>query len=216
MNQNNTAGSQSLVRQLFFKSTLVLLLLVAIATGAWYVVTEQEKAIQKVESQKLKDLNGLISQVNFLRSQVKLYQLYGDKYKDLVRKGIVKKQDRVFWVDSMIQMQQSLVMPKFTFKFSPEAVLSSGSFDRLKIDKSIFYYSLLNIKMALQHEGDLLTFLEAMNERVSPLYLVESCRTEMIEGELEDRQALSFDIDKGNVTVDCSFVVFHSHAKLAI
>jgi len=216
MNVQNSVNSESIVKQLFFKATVVLLLLITIAVGAWYVITAEEKSLQKVENQKVKELNGLISQVNFLRSQVKLYALYGDKYKDLVRKGVVKKQDRVFWVDSMVQMQESLVMPDFTFKFSPESVLNSESFTALRIEKNIFYFSRLDVKMGLQHEGDLLTFLEAVNARVSPLYLVESCRSEMSKKELDDREDVNFDLEKGNVKVDCSFIVFHTHAKLVL
>jgi len=216
MNSQNSAVSHSLIRQLFFTVSLVLILIVGLLAGSWYVITEEQKSIQKIENQKIKELNSLRSQVDFLRSQVKLYYLYGDKYKDLVRKGIVKKQDRVFWVDSMVQMQKSLVMPGFNFKFSPEAVLSSERFSNIIIDKDIFYFSRLDLNMALQHDGDLLTFLEAINERVSPLYLVESCQSSLLNEMLEDNEVMNFDPETGNIKVQCSLIVFHSHAKEAI
>lgn len=216
MNSQNSAVSHSLIRQLFFTATLVLILIIGVSVGSWYVITEEQEALHKIESQKIKELNSLRSQVDFLRSQVKLYYLYGDKYKDLVRQGIVKKQDRVFWVDSMIQMQKSLVMPDFTFKFSPEAVLSSERFSDIKLDKDIFYFSRLDLNMAIQHDGDLLTFLEAINERISPLYLVESCQSEMLNKSLEENEIMNFDPERGNIKVQCSLIVFHSHSKEAI
>ncbi|MEA3404128.1 MAG: hypothetical protein U9R28_00110 [Pseudomonadota bacterium] len=216
MNSQDNAVSHSLIRQLFFTVSLVLILIIGLSAASWYVITEEQKEIQKVESQKIKELNSLRSQVEFLRSQVKLYYLYGDKYKDLVRQGIVKKQDRVFWVDSIVQMQKSLVMPDFTFKFSPEAALSSERFSNIKIDKNIFYFSRLDLNMAIQHDGDLLTFLEAINERISPLYLVESCQSAMLNEKLEDNEVMNFDPEKGNIKVQCSLIVFHSHSKEAI
>jgi len=216
MNSQDSAVSHSLIRQLFFTVSLVLILIVGLSAASWYVITEEQKSIQKIENQKINQLNSLRSQVEFLRSQVKLYYQYGDKYKDLVRKGIVKKQDRVFWVDSMVQMQKSLVMPDFTFKFSPEALLSSERFSDIKIDKNIFYFSRLDLNMSIQHDGDLLTFLEAINERISPLYLVESCQSSMLNKNLEDNEVLNFDPEKGNIKVQCTLIVFHSHSKEAI
>lgn len=210
------SSSQSLIRQLFFKSTLVLVALVLVAGGAWFILTEEQAAFQKVENQKVRSLNGLISQVNFLRSQVRLYDQYGEKYKALVSQGVVKKQDRVFWVDSMVQMQQSLVMPEFNFSFTPESTLTSAQFNRIQINKPIFFFSRLNVKMGLQHEADLLTFLDAVNTRVSPLYLVDSCKTEIQVKDLKKTDDLNFNPDKGNIKADCSFIVFHSHAKIAI
>ncbi len=216
MNSRNNTASHSLVRKLFFKVALVLILLVGLSAGSWYIITEEQKEIQKVESKKIEELNSLRSQVDFLRSQVKLYYLYGDKYKELVRKGIVKKKDRVFWVDSLVQMQQSLVIPNFTFKFSPETLLASKHFENITIDKNIFYFSHLNLQMNLQHDGDLLTFLEAVNERISPLYLIDSCRTSMSLQNLEEQKEIKFDHEKGNIQVECSLTIFHSHSKLAI
>jgi len=139
MNLQNSI-SHSLIRQLFFKSTVTLIALVLVAAGAWFIVTEEQKSVQQVENQKISALNGLISQVNFLRLQVKLYAQYGDKYKELVRQGVVKKQDRVFWVDSMVQMQQSLVMPEFNFSFSSEMAASRELFNTIPIgDKPVFF-----------------------------------------------------------------------------
>ncbi|MBN2864504.1 MAG: hypothetical protein JXK16_00710 [Thiotrichales bacterium] len=213
--QNNI--SHSLIRQLFFKPVLILLALAVIAAGAWYILTEEQKSFQKVENQKVRALNGLISQVNFLRMQVKLYAEYGDKYKELVRQGVVKQQDRVFWVDSMVQMQQSLVMPEFNFSFTPEASLTSERFEKIPIaPRPIFFFSRLTVKMGLQHEGDLLTFINAMNTRVSPMYLVESCKTEFQVKEVEKAESMNFNPDKGNIRAECSFIVFHSHAQLVI
>ena len=216
MNLRNNVSLDSIVKQLFFNTTLVLLLLFSIFAASWYLITEEQKALENVENHTVRDLNSLMSQVDFLRSQVKLYRLYGNKYKDLVRKGIVKNQDRVFWVDSMIQMQQSLVMPAFTFNFSPEVALSSDHFNAVRIEKPPFNFSRLTIKMRLQHEGDLLTFLDAINERVSPLYLLERCRSERAQKSFSEKEQVSFNVQKGNINVDCSLVIFHSHSQLAI
>lgn len=205
--------SVSLFKKFFLIGFLVLIVLVGLSAGLWQMLNDEQQRLQQIEQTKLKELNSLRSQVNFLQQQVRLYQQYGAKYKDLVRKGIVKQQDRVFWADSMMQMQKTLVMPEFTFQFTPEQILDSKRFDSIKIDKGMFYFSRLNLKMNLQHDGDLLKLLDAINERVSPFYLVDHCsysmkdKSEIIEAR--------FDPKSGNIQTECSLIVFQSHSKIA-
>lgn len=217
MNQESKTASRSLVSQLFTVASLVLLLLILLASGAAYLVTQERESTQKVVMSKTSQLNSLQSQVSFLRSQVELYQQFGDKYKDLVRKGIVKKQDRVFWSDSLVQMQQSLVIPQFSFRFSPESTLTADQFNQVPVNQNIFFFSRLRLDMALQHAGDLLTILEAINARVSPLYLVENCETSMSDSIFQKQQLTAkFDPKQGNLKTQCSLIVFHSHKQQAI
>lgn len=205
--------SVGLFKKFFLKGTLLILLLGGLFAGLWQLVNDEKLRLQQIEQTKLKELNSLRSQVNFLQQQVRLYQQYGAKYKDLVRKGIVKQQDRVFWADSMVQMQKTLVMPDFSFQFTPEQILDSNRFDKVKIDRGMFYFSRLNLKMDLQHDGDLPKLLNAINERVSPFYLVDHCSYSMKEK--EEIVVAKFDPESGNIQTECSLIVFHSHSKIA-
>ncbi|MDG6773943.1 hypothetical protein QCB45_06340 [Thiomicrorhabdus sp. ZW0627] len=191
---------------------IIAVVLIGLFAGLWHFLEEKQIELKKEETIKLKDLNSLRSQVTFLQQQVRLYQQYGEKYKDLVRKGIVKAQDRVFWADSLIQMQKTLVIPEFSFQFTPEQELDSRRFQSIKIDRGIFYFSRLNIKMSLQHDGDLPKLLNAINERVSPFYLVDNCSYEMKEK--SEVVKAKFDPKEGNIETKCSLIVFHSHSKI--
>ncbi|MDG6778572.1 hypothetical protein QCB44_07635 [Thiomicrorhabdus sp. zzn3] len=200
-------------------------ILIGIFAGLWQLVTEKQQELKKIETVKFRELNSLRSQVNFLQQQVKLYKQYGEKYKDLVRKGIVKQQDRVFWADSLIQMQKTLVMPEFTFQFTPEQALDSNRFSGITVDKGFFYFSRLNLNMALQHDGDLPKLLNAINERISPFYLVDHCsytlhddkEVKKTKDEWDGKEFIqpAFDPESGNIDTECSLVVFHTHSKLA-
>ncbi len=209
----NNVVSATLFKRFYLKPLIVSVILIAAFAGLWHFLDERQAEIKKAETVKLRELNSLRSQVTFLQLQVQLYQQYGEKYKDLVRKGIVKPQDRVFWADSLIQIQKTLVIPDFTFQFTPEQPLDSRRFDKISFDKGIFYFSRLNLSMSLQHDGDLPKLLNAINERISPFYLVDSCsyqmknKTEVVEAK--------FNPEKGNIATQCSLVVFHSHSKIA-
>lgn len=210
--------SASLFKRYFLKGLIAILVLVALGAGAWKFFKEKQIEIKKEETVKLKELNSLQSQVQFLQQQVSLYRQYGEKYKDLVRKGIIKEQDRVFWADSLIQMQKALVMPDFTFQFTPEQPLDSRRFERIRLEKGIFYFSRLNLTMSLQHDEDLLRFLNAINERISPFYLIDGCSYEMKNGkeeQMEEGVEAHFNPEAGNIDTQCSLIVFHSHSKVA-
>lgn len=213
MSNLNSTLSATLFKRFYLKPIILLVVLIGLFAAMWHFLNERQVELQKVERVKLTELNSLRSQVTFLQLQVKLYNQYGAKYKDLVRKGIVKQQDRVFWADSLIQMQKTLVIPDFSFQFTPEQVLDSNRFNGIKVDRGIFYFSRLNINMSLQHDGDLPKLLNAINERISPFYLVDRCKYQM-KNKTEVVEA-KFDPEKGNVETECSLIVFHSHSKTA-
>ncbi|QCU90688.1 hypothetical protein [Thiomicrorhabdus sediminis] len=198
-----------LTKRFFLKPFLLLILLSALAAGAWYAYEEITKELAAQEKPKVQKLNSLRSQVSFLQQQVRLYQEYGEKYQELVKKGLVKKQDRVFWTDSLIKMTEQYIIPDLSFSFSPEKPLSSGQFANIKIPNGMFFYSDVTMKMALQHEEDLLRLFETISQKISPLYLVKSCDL----GLKSDGHEVSanFDLTNGNVTVSCNLIVFHTH-----
>jgi hypothetical protein len=154
-------------------------------------------------------LNSLQSQVRFLQQQVRLYEQYGEKYEELIKKGLVKKQDRVFWTDSLIRLTDEYLIPNLKFSFSAEKVLSSGQFSHIKVPNNLFFFSRVELNMDLQHEEDLLRVFETISQKISPLYLVESCKIKLNDSDYEVNA--NFDLLKGNVSTNCSLIVFHTH-----
>ena len=207
----NSFFSNLLVRRFFTRLLIVFVLLAALVGGAWYGYGEINKELKAQEKPKVQKLNSLQSQVKFLQQQVDLYKLYGDKYQELVKKGLVKQQDRVFWTDSLIGLMDEYIIPNLRFSFSAEKPLSNGQFSKIKIPNGKFFFSRLKLSMALQHEEDLMRVFETISQKISPLYLVESCNTKLQETDAEF--VVNFDLMKGNVTADCTLIIFHTHAK---
>ena len=198
-----------LVHRFYKKLAIVLVLLALLLAGAWYGYGEIQKELQAQERPKIQKLNSLQSQVKFLQQQVLLFQQYGEKYQELVKKGLVKPQDRVFWTDSLIRMKDEYLIPDLSFSFSPEKPLSSGQFSAIKIPNGLFFYSQLELKMSLQHEEDLVRVFESISQKITPLYLVNNCTSSLKEGGHEVNA--NFDLTSGNVDVSCSLIVFHTH-----
>ena len=196
--------------QRFFKKLLIIFVILSALFGAsWYGYEEIQKELVAQEKPKIQKLNSLRSQVKFLQQQVRLYQEYGEKYEELVKKGLVKQQDRVFWTDSLIKLKDEYLIPDLTFSFSPEKPLSSGQFSKIKIPNGMFFYSDVTLKMSLQHEEDLVRVFESISQNISPLYLVQNCDTKLKDSGHEINA--NFDLMAGNINVSCSLIVFHTH-----
>lgn len=211
MSNLNNLLKDPLAQRFFTKLIIVFVILVILVAGAWYGYGELRKELQAQERPKVQKLNSLRSQVNFLQQQVKLYYEYGDKYQELVKRGLVKQQDRVFWTDSLIKIKEEYIIPEMSFSFSPEKPLSSGQFSKIKIPNGMFFYSDVNLKMSLQHEEDLVRVFETISQNISPLYLVEGCKTELLDK--DHLVNANFDLTNGNVNADCNLIVFHTHQK---
>jgi len=198
-----------LVQRFFKKLLIVFVLLSALFGAAWYGYGEIQKELVAQEKPKIQKLNSLRSQVKFLQQQVRLYQEYGEKYEELVKKGLVKQQDRVFWTDSLIKLKDEYLIPDLSFTFSPEKPLSSGQFSKIKIPNGMFFYSDVTLKMSLQHEEDLVRVFESISQNISPLYLVQNCDTKLKDSGHEINA--NFDLMAGNINASCSLIVFHTH-----
>ena len=205
-----------LTKSPFFLLILVFSILVTLVASIWLFIGKQNEIYQRLESQKLSELKGLENQIKTLRTQATLYEEYSERHSALIQEGIVRQQDRVLWVDAMVKLQHTLVMPTFNFKFSPQTVLSDEHLRTIKLNKPVFNFSRLELKMGLQHEADLLTFLEAFNKYVTPLYLLERCQAEAQSNLFENREQIEFDPKRANIKVDCVLIVFHPHEALKI
>ena len=199
----------SLVQRFFKKLLIIFVILSALFGASWYGYEEIQKELVAQEKPKIQKLNSLRSQVKFLQQQVRLYQEYGEKYEELVKKGLVKQQDRVFWTDSLIKLKDEYLIPDLSFSFSPEKPLSSGQFSKIKIPNGMFFYSDVTLKMSLQHEEDLVRVFESISQNISPLYLVQNCDTKLKDSGHEINA--NFDLMAGNINVSCSLIVFHTH-----
>ncbi len=213
MSNLNSFIQDPIFQRFYFKSAVIFVILALLVVGAWYGYGEIQKELQAQERPKIQKLGSLKSQVKFLQQQVRLYYEYGDKYQELVKKGLVKQQNRVFWTDSLIRIKDQYIIPKMSFSFKPEKSLTSQQFTKLQMPNGMFYQTELSIQMDLQHEEDLVRVFETISQEISPLYLVKKCDTKLIRYGHEVRA--NFDLTSGNVNVDCSLILFHTHEDLS-
>lgn len=174
--------------------------------GNWLLHLQKEQLLE-VEHQQKSQLNNLIRQVRFLRVQEQLFLKYGDKYQQLMQYGLVHQQNRVQWVDVLLDIQQSLMMQPFMIQFEPEQKLARDQLEGFEIQKDIFYYTRLNIRAGLHSDADLQRLIHRLSEEITPLFLVESCTLSKLPIR---RGGAIFMVGKANLLLECAILLLEA------
>lgn len=178
-------------------------LFVAIDYGFTYQVNKTQ---QQLKTQTAA-LDNIMRQVKFLRYQEQLYLTYGDKYQQLISHGLIHRQDRVRWTDILLSIQKELALKPFQFQYEPEQKLTQTYLEQIKIKKDIFYFTRLNITVGLHTDLDILRLIDAIAEKITPLFVVEKCHMGVTLNHLESPK---FNPDNGMINAKCSFILFEA------
>lgn len=187
----------------------LLFLVIAISvlgSGNWLLNLQKEQLLE-TERQQKSQLNNLIRQVKFLRVQEQLFLKYGDKYQQLMQYGLVHQQNRVQWVDVLLDIQQALMMQPFMIQFEPEQKLMRDQLKGFEINKDIFYYTRLNIQAGLHSDADLQRLIHRLSEEITPLFLVESCTLSKLPTRRGDAV---FMVGKANLLLECAILLLEA------
>lgn len=190
---------------------IFLLLVLSFVVSVYWLQNVGHQQSQQ-NTLKLQELKRLQIEVNNLLEQEAFYHKYGELYQHLTDNDLLQQQDRVFWTDQLIRLKSRLNMPRFRFNFLPEKPLTPRILEYIKLPNTPFHFSRIKLDMRLQHELDLFRFFDALNRRVSPTYLVESCQLSLNNNVY--RPVATFDLSQGNVSALCTLVVFHTHIVL--
>ncbi len=200
------------IAQRFLAPTvMVLLLLSGLSVLSWYGYATVQNALEMQETPAIKRLSVQKAQLHSLQRQATLHGQYDDLYKRMIEKRLIQKQDRVFWADSLTRLADDYLIPELTFTFSSNQPLNSGHFSSIQVAKDLFFFSRVELNMALQHEGDLFRVLTAIQQEISPLYLVESCKLKLKKS--GHKVNANFNLLQGNVSASCSLIVFSVHTE---
>lgn len=197
----------SLIKRYLKWPLIYLVISVTVLGGTNYLLIMQKQQLLVAELQQKSQLNNLIRQVTFLREQEQLFLKYGDKYQQLMKYGLVHQQNRVKWVDSLIAIQQSLLMHPFKIQFEPEQLLSRDRLESFMMNKDIFYYTRLNIQAGLHSDADLQRLIKRLSEEITPLFIVESCQLSKLP---TTRGEKLFSAQRANILLECAILLLEA------
>lgn len=148
-----------------------VMLLIALALA---VVGYQYEQAQKEKYQKA--LSTLTSTHRLYRNivnDIDLLDQYRKLYGDYKSSGLIGKERRLSWVESLKSTNEVLRLPTLTYN-----LLSQEKFERpgfkVKRDVSVLS-SPMDLSMGLLHEEDLFALLEGLRLSIRSLFTVDSC-----------------------------------------
>lgn len=161
---------------------IATLLLLGLA-GALAFWSHQERqradAAYQIVERNYRQSEARLRQVNTEEQEIK------DKaalFNQLTASALIGEEKRLDWTEQLRALQQRLHLPKMEYEFAPQALASGG-------ESSQFVYVTSPLKLSLHvlHEGDLLTYLNDLQQHAKALVVVRTCTLARIPEGAQER-----------------------------
>lgn len=189
---------------------IIFIIVIVVIGGAIYSLTLIKEDLMSEIHIKDRALKTTLKQVRFLRFQEEVYLKYGSKYQSSLLAGLVNELDRVKWTDELLKIQDKLLLHDFRIQFEAEQKMSQENVSNLSLSKDIFFYSRLNISTGTHSDLYVIDMFSLIDEMITPLYLIESCKLAGIVNRLEN---IKFIEDKPLFNLDCTMILFQSKPR---
>lgn len=151
---------------------LLVLLGSLVASFAWVYFSQQwTDGTQQVLERERSMLNSVRQKSTQADQEKQLIQRYREAYEDLQRSGTVGPEQRVNWLDALRSASQVARTLGVDYQLSQQTASS------IKFETGAYklQQSTMKLRIKLLHEGDLASFLQALDAERPGLYLLQSC-----------------------------------------
>lgn len=169
------------------------LLLAALLTGlgySLYAFAHQDVVKARSEHAKLRaEAINLRQRLQRTQQDEPAVRLAIKQFSALSEQGVIGPEHRLDWADSLRRIQQDLRLPKAEFALQPQKRIASLP----NAAPYALYASSMQWRANLLHEGDLLRFLEAVQEIDSAVILPSRCTLTDRSSQAEERNGIDAD-----------------------
>ncbi len=153
----------------------LILLGMAILIAALLIVIgfEYEKVQEEGYQKSLSTLRSTHRLYRNIVNDIDLLEQYRNLYNGYRKSGLVGKERRLSWVESLETTNQVLRLPKLVYHLEPQEDFERPKFNQRK-DVSVMSSS-MDLTLSLLHEEDLFTLLEGLRLSIKNLFTVDSC-----------------------------------------
>lgn len=121
------------------------------------------------------------------------------RFTALQEAGVIGDEQRLNWVDTIQNLGERLKIGRLDYEINERLPYENeGAVDNLSHLQ--VYGSRMNVNMQFLHEGDFLTFLQALRHRASGLFHIEACGISRLQAKV------STDGQAPNVAVECDLL----------
>ncbi|MDZ7734840.1 MAG: hypothetical protein U5P41_00785 [Gammaproteobacteria bacterium] len=172
--------------------SMTLLMGIVIVAGGHYYLDAMEQEFSRNQA----DFRSISSQYLQVDEEEALIRQYYPEFIELYKQGLVGKERRLDWVETLQAVSEVLQISSLRYEISSQARVP----DALPIDTGSFhiYQSTMNVSMDMLHEVDLTRFLDRVDRSANGLYSVSSCSF--------SRKNRQIDVvsEQANVSADCN------------
>jgi hypothetical protein len=159
---------------LYLKRPIIVFFVVIFASMALVAVGYQYEKSQNADYQQaLSTLGSTHKLYRDIVNDIDLLEQYRALYGDYRSTGLVGKERRLSWIESLKSTNQALRLPTLTYRLLPQEKFERPGF-KAKRDISVLS-SPMNLSIGLLHEEDLFTLLEGLRLSIRNLFTVDSC-----------------------------------------
>ena len=167
--------------------TFVIAVLVSAAFS--FVGTHFEESGRQQYDQAVSSLSSTHRQYRELVNDLDLLEQYRTLYTDYKSSGLVGKERRLSWIESLEATNGVLRLPTLTYNLLPQEDFQRPGF---KVRQGVeINSSPMDLTMGLLHEEDLFALLEGLRLSIRNLFTVDSCtmnRESGVERSLDTRR----------------------------
>jgi len=181
-----------LLRPLIMLGVAILVSAALIFAGFQYEAAQEEdynKAVGELRSTHQRYSN--------LVRDLELIEQYRNLYNEYKASGLVGKERRLSWVESLQSANQVLRLPTLTYNLQPQEDFKRPD---LKVQRDVVVKSSpMDLAIGMLHEEDLFALLEVLRQTISSLFTVDSCSMTRSTG-----IGRSLDTQKPNLRTRCT------------
>jgi len=177
----------------FSTITFIIILLVSIAliVASW---TFKEKMLSEHKKNKAQ-FTSISQKYLAVDEDEKIIRQYYPEFIALYKKGIIGREHRLNWIETLRASSERIKLPGLTYGISPQEKYTPGV--SINLGRFALYSSTMKLNISMLHEGDLLSLIKDMNENAEGMFTLTKCIF------IRPGQILIEHRDAKNITADC-------------
>ena len=183
---------------IYLRRPLIIFAIAILVSVALVVAGMQFEDAQHSEYQKAySTLRSTHQRYRDLVNDIDLLDQYRNLYTDYKDSGLVGKERRLSWIESLEATNGVLKLPLLTYNLRPQEDFERPGF---KVQRGVEVKSSpMDLTMGLLHEGDLFALFEGLRMSIKNLFTVDSC-TLRRDGDIQR----SLDTRRSNLSSKCT------------
>jgi hypothetical protein len=168
---------------IFFVGLVIAILMIGVGTQYQNIQQDQyELSLSTLRATHLK--------YSTIINDIDLLEKYRGQYEGYIATGLVGVERRLSWVESLEKTNEVLQLPTINYNLLPQEAFERPGF---KVKPGVdIKGSIMDLKMGLLHEVDLLRLIEGLKLSINNMFTVESCsinRLSLVSSALDSKGA---------------------------